>query len=61
MARSEGRRLYWLGYRYLMRAAWSYGMAEAVFRQVEKTRCPREFKNGARRALGELAPVPGEI
>ena len=61
VSRSVSRQLYWYGYRYVMRASGSYGMAEAVVRQVERTRCPGEFKAGARRALGELAPVPGAI
>lgn len=61
MGRSISRQLYWAGYRYVMRSAWSYGMAESVVRSVERTRCPGEFKRGARRALGDLAPVPGTI
>lgn len=61
MGRSISRQLYWAGYRYVARQAGSYGMAQAVLRAVERTRCPDEFKHGARRAVRELVPVPGAI
>lgn len=59
--RSISRRLYWAGYRYVRREAVSFGMAEALMRSVERSHAPAEFVHGARRAMRELAPVPGAI